>query len=306
MKHFTVNDVYNIETSNRGNKHIYCPQNSRRCKQMKYTSVLLSTAIVLGSFSTVSVADASNQTKIKQTNQISQKSTFVNKSVYQDVRKFKKKVSSTAITWSEKNLSLTAKTSERENAATFERKVIDSISISNGEKTHSIETDGYEDKLLDITSVVASESKTWLAIQAHRSSGETLILINLKTGKTTIINDLLLKAGKKNVETISSYNWSPKSDQIAFSYGDTNKSSLAIYNPKDNSFIYLPRATNYISTGIILWQKSGSIIDYISEYPADKKILYRYNLENNKVKPVKKISKNESKEWFTLDKYPTK
>lgn len=271
---------------------------------MKYTAVLLTTAIILGSFSTLSVASASNQMD-RQVSQISAKSTLVNKNTYQSVSKFKKNVSSTKITWSGKNVTLTANTSERENVPTFEKTVIDSIVITQGVKTYTLETDKYEDKLLDISSVAASESNSWLAIQANRSSGYTLILMDLKTGKTTILNDRLLKAGKKGIETVTSYNWSPKSEQIAFAYGDTEKSSLAIYNPKDDTFVYLPRATNYISTGIILWQKNGRTLDYICEYPADNRILYRYNLESKKVKPVKKISKNEFKEWFKLDKYPT-
>ncbi|SDM41610.1 hypothetical protein SAMN05428961_1174 [Paenibacillus sp. OK060] len=272
---------------------------------MKYTTVLLTATIVLGSFSTLSVTADSNQMG-RQVSQISAKSTVVNKSTYQSVSKFKKNVSSTTITWSGKNVTLTANTSERENVPTFERTVIDSIVLTQGEKTYTLETDNYEDKLLDITSVAASESNSWLAIQAHRSSGNTLILMDLKTGKTTNLNDRLLEEGKKNIETVSSYNWSPKSEQIAFAFGDTEKSSLAIYNPNDDTFVYLPRATNYISTGIILWQKNGTILDYICEYPSDNMILYRYNLESKKVKPVKKISKNEFKEWFKLDKYPTK
>ncbi|WP_190945691.1 hypothetical protein [Paenibacillus sp. UASWS1643] len=75
---------------------------------------------------------------------------------------------------------------------------------------------------------------------------------------------------------------------FAFSYGNTEKSTLAIYDTKKERFVYLPRATNYISTGLILWHKNGKSIDFISEYPSDQWILFRYNTESKKVKPVKK------------------
>ncbi|MBT2283434.1 hypothetical protein J7E78_07770 [Paenibacillus polymyxa] len=130
--------------------------------------------------------------------------------------------------------------------------------------------------------------------------------MNLKTGNYTIINERLETAGKQNVETISSYNWSPKEDIIAFSYGNTEKSTLAIYDTKKDRFVYLPRATNYISTGLILWHKNGKSMDYISAYPSDKWILFRYDTGSKKVKPVKRITKKEFQQWFKLDKYPAK
>lgn len=144
-----------------------------------------------------------------------------------------------------------------------------------------------------------------MAIQAQRSAGNTLLLINLTTGKSIIVNDLLKAKGKRNIESITAYNWSPKEDQIAFSYGDTSSSSIGIYNTKKDAFIYLPRETNYISTNLILWHKSGKNIDYISEYPSDQKKLYRYSMDSKKVKPVKKMSQSEFQKWFKLDKYQT-
>ncbi|WP_340029859.1 hypothetical protein MHB71_13095 [Paenibacillus sp. FSL H7-0940] len=114
--------------------------------------------------------------------------------------------------------------------------------------------------------------------------------MNLTTGEYTILNERLEKAGKQGVETIASYNWSPKEDIIAFSYGNTEKSTLAIYDTKKERIVYLLRATNYIRTSLILWHKNGKSIDFISEYPSDQWILFRYNTESKKVKPVKKIT----------------
>lgn len=81
---------------------------------------------------------------------------------------------------------------------------------------------------------------------------------------------------------------------------------MAIYDTKKDSFVDLPRATNYISTGLILWHKNGKSIDYISEYPSDQWILFRYDTENKKVKPVKKITQKDFQQWFKLDKSPAK
>ncbi|WP_440112437.1 hypothetical protein [Paenibacillus sp. QZ-Y1] len=273
---------------------------------MKYTNVLLSSVIVLGSMGTLSTASASFHTLDKSVAPIAANSTSVNSSTYQSIPEFKKTTGSTKIVWKGDSITITANTLKQNAAADFEQNIIDTIVVTHGKEKHTLQTRDYEVKLLDITSVVESPSNEWIAIQAEKSAGSNLILVNLKTGKHTILNDRLEKAGKQGVETIASYNWSPKEDKIAFSYGNTEKSTLAIYNTKKDSFVYLPRATNYISTGLILWHKNGKSIDYISEYPSDQLILFRYDTENKKVKPVKKITQKDFQQWFKLDKYPAK
>ncbi|MGG4401091.1 hypothetical protein ABEW61_13250 [Paenibacillus amylolyticus] len=271
---------------------------------MKYTNVLLSSVFVLGSMGTLSSASASFHTSDKIAH-VAAKSTSVNASTYQSISKFEKTISSNKIIWKDDNTSITANTLKLD-AADFEQNIIDTIVVTHGKEKHTLQTGDFEVKLLDITSIVKSPSNEWIAIQVEKSAGSNLILMNLKTGKYTIINERLEKAGKQNVETISSYNWSPKEDIIAFSYGNTEKSTLAIYDTKKDSVVYLPRATNYISTGLILWHKNGKSIDYISEYPSDQWILFRYDTGSKKVKPVKKITKKEFQQWFKLDEYPTK
>ncbi|WP_315794261.1 hypothetical protein [Paenibacillus sp. BIC5C1] len=273
---------------------------------MNNAAIWFSTVLLLGGLTTTSSSIVG--AKLATPEQISQRSVnapSVTPSIYSSVKPFKKSNSTNKIIWKGGNITLTATTVKLEGKPTFEQNVIQSIVVTKGNQKHTIETSDLEDSWLDITSVVASNSKTWLAVNAKRSSGNTLMLLNLQTGDKTELNERLKKAGKKNIETIAAYNWAPNEDQIAFSYGDPSKSSLAIYNVKKESFIYLPRATNYISTNLILWQKNGKILDYISEYPSDQMILYRYSIESNKVKPVKKISRNEFAEWFKLDKYPT-
>ncbi|MGX1831051.1 hypothetical protein ACWIE6_22700 [Paenibacillus taichungensis] len=272
---------------------------------MNNAAIWFSTVLLLGGLTaTSSSIVGAKPAAPERISQLSVNTTSVTPSIYSSIKPFKKSNSTNKIIWKGGNITLTATTVKLEGVPTFEQNVIQSIVVSKGSQKHTIETSNLEDSWLDITSVVASNSNTWLAVHAKRSSGNTLVLLNLQTGDVTELNERLKKAGKKNIETIADYNWAPNEDQIAFSYGDPSKSSLAIYNVQKESFIYLPRTTNYISTNLILWQKNGKVLDYISEYPSDQMILYRYSIESNKVKPVKKISRNEFAEWFKLDKYP--
>ncbi|KGP80064.1 MULTISPECIES: hypothetical protein [unclassified Paenibacillus] len=273
---------------------------------MNNAAIWFSTVLLLGGLTTTSSSVVGAKPAAPELiSQHSVDATSVTPSIYASIKPFKKNNSANKIIWKGGSITLTATTVKLEGKPTFEQNVIQSIVVTKGSQKHTIETSDLEDNWLDISSVVASNSNTWLAINAKRSAGNTLMLLNLQTGEVTELNDRLKKAGKKNIETIATYNWAPHEDQIAFSYGDPSKSSLAIYNVQKESLIYLPRATNYISTNLILWQKNGKTLDYISEYPSDQMILYRYSLESNKVKPVKKISRNEFAEWFKLDKYPT-
>ncbi|MFX3645961.1 MAG: hypothetical protein ACE3K2_15045 [Paenibacillus sp.] len=268
---------------------------------MKYTNVLLSCVIVLGSLGALSTAPSSFHPSDKIAH-IAAKSTSVNSSTYQSIPKFNKTIGLNKIVWKGDNSTITANILKQDAVAHFEQNIIDTIVVAHGKEKHILHTGDFGVKLLDITSVAESPSNGWIAIRAEKSAGSNLILVNVKTGEYTILNERLEQAGKQDVETISSYNWSPKEDIIAFSYGNTEKSILAIYDTKKDRLVHLPRATNYISTGLILWHKNGKNMDYISEYPSDQWILFRYNTASKKVKPVKKISQNEFQQWFKLDK----
>lgn len=221
-------------------------------------------------------------------------------SVYASNYMFKKS-SSNPLLWKGGNVTLTTTSVQREGVPAFEQHVIQSIVVTQGKQQYTMQTEDWEDKLLQITSITASNSKTWIAIQAERSAGSSLILLNLETGEWKNLQDLLHQAGQINVETITAYAWAPSEDQIAFSYGDTSRSSISIYDAQQNRLTKLPRLTNYITTSMILWQKDGTWLDYISEYPSDQFILYRYALASNKVKPIKKMKRQEFQEWIKLN-----
>ncbi|WP_258013845.1 hypothetical protein [Paenibacillus polymyxa] len=205
----------------------------------------------------------------------------------QSITKFKKNESQGQVIWKEKNITLTAKKTELKNAPSTEKNLITSITIKKGEKIYTIHTDKFDDKLRDISSVSICPSSNWLAIQTRRSAGETVLLVDMKNGKHQVLNDQLSAAGKKNIETINSYNWSPKADQIAFSYGDTSTSSIAIYNPQKGEFTFLPRETDYILYGILFYNhtikhRANSLLAIEILLPTGDPIKFFYGNKNEK------------------------
>ncbi|PZT56246.1 hypothetical protein [Paenibacillus silvae] len=270
---------------------------------MKAVKILLSGLLVTGGFTApfgVSPASAFHSGEIASP--IAAKESLVDFTLYDKVPKFKKTVSFDKVIWTGNHIKLVANIVEDEHVPAFESKVIESIVITKGKVKHTIKTDHYTEKLHEVQSVVHSKSGNWVSIQASKSAGYAIILVNLKTGESRILNDLLVKAGKKGVESIPAWNWSPEGDKIAISYGNTEKSSLAVYDANAGAFEYLPRTTNYISTGLVLWHINGKALDYISEYPSDQMSLYRYNAVSNKVKLIKKITLKEFQQFLKLDK----
>ncbi|MEO2203883.1 hypothetical protein ABGV42_09040 [Paenibacillus pabuli] len=98
---------------------------------MKYTTVLISGAIFLGSFNVISNALVAPPSKPLTTVPV-MLSSVVNKSCYQSIAKFKKNMSSKKITWFGKSVSLTANTLKLDGKAAFEDTIIDTIVVTKG------------------------------------------------------------------------------------------------------------------------------------------------------------------------------
>ncbi|WP_339275281.1 hypothetical protein MKY59_30425 [Paenibacillus sp. FSL W8-0426] len=246
-------------------------------------------------------ASAQGQTSKQAVSQVSAASSVV----YQNVTQYAKKTAPGSIVWTGKGLTVTAHTVLKEDKADFEQNVIESIVIQKGTVRHELDTADYDDSWLDLASVAESPAAGWVAIQASRSAGASLLLVNLDTGESVVLNDRLQQEVKGTLETITAYQWSPTGEQIAFSYGDPSKSTLAIYDAAKDSVLRLPRTTNYISTSLILWHKNGKVFDFISEHPSDRFILFRYDAKSEKVKPVRKLTRKQMGDWLKLDKYPS-
>lgn len=279
---------------------------------MKYVAIrkasmllLCGTVVMPGVLGTIPnstlAASAQGQTSKKAVSQASTASAVV----YQNVTQYAKKTAPGSIVWTGKGLTVTAHTVVKEHKADFEQNVIESIVIQKGAVRHEIDTADYDDSWLDLASVAESPATGWVAIQASRSAGASLLLVNMDTGESVVLNDRLQQEVKGTLETITAYQWSPTGEQIALSYGDPSKSTLAIYDAAKDSVLRLPRTTNYISTSLILWHKNGKAFDFIGEHPSDRFILFRYDAKSGKVKPVRKLTRKQMNDWLKLDKYPS-
>lgn len=261
----------------------------------KYTTALIAIVLCISSFGyshSFAAAPSSSQASKKA----------AIPSLYHVVPKFKAKVMGDQLIWTGNQVTVTANRIRHEEAMPREQYEITSLVVRSGERTFTLPTEQREDALRDVASVSLSPSHDFLAIHLERSAGYSLLLVNLKTGSFTDINERLIAAGKGNIELVGPYNWSPQGDQLAFAFGDTSKSSLAIYNTAKDSLLYLPRETNYISTALILWHKHGEALDYISEGPSDRLVWFRYSLGTNKVKPMKRLEHSELSSWLSVEK----
>ncbi len=109
---------------------------------LKYAIAFLSGIVMVGSVSGFSIVNAN---RTLHSNPYVQSSVHaVNPSVYQSITKFKKSETPNQVMWKEKNITLL------ENIPSYEKSVIASITIKKGEKSYTIKTDGYNDKLRDI------------------------------------------------------------------------------------------------------------------------------------------------------------
>ncbi|MMZ53791.1 hypothetical protein D1872_155940 [compost metagenome] len=130
--------------------------------RLKYAIAFLSSIVLVGSISGFSITNANST--LQPNTYVQSSVNTVNPSVYQSITKFKKNETPDQVMWKEKNITLLAKKVELENVPSSEKSVITSITIKKGEKSYTLKTDGYNDKLRDISSVVLSPSNTWLAI----------------------------------------------------------------------------------------------------------------------------------------------
>lgn len=185
------------------------------------------------------------------------------------------------ITWKSSEITLIAK----ESSAT-----ISSIQINNGTNKYDIsipeEITGNE---AELNSVSLSPSKRFIAINIFiKNVGNQLIVIDLADGKNITLN----KLDNKYYEEIHSYNWSPTDNKLAFSYGNTSSSKLAIYDFDNQELQTLPDK-GLINTLYIIWNKDGKGLDFISESPTDEFKLYRYDPSKNTIEEKSSVPLDE-------------
>ncbi|MBP1999093.1 hypothetical protein J2Z69_000112 [Paenibacillus shirakamiensis] len=186
------------------------------------------------------------------------------------------------ITWKKDNISLIARTSST---------TINSIQVTNSKAHYDIHIPkDIQVNHAKLTSIALSPSGRFLAINIFVANvGNQLIVVNLENGTSTIMNKLT----QVTYETIHAYNWAPLGNKLAFSYGDTSSSTIAIYDFKHQEVKTLPHNSNLINTLYIMWNTEGTHVDFISEAPSDKFKLYRYAAGANTLKEISAIALDE-------------
>lgn len=201
------------------------------------------------------------------------------------------------VIWKEDDLTLTAKKSPAKEKY-ISKTVISSIELKNKNKQYEIL---FKEEPISVDSVGLSANKDYLTLNSVYHYGYKLLVVNLNTGEHFILNDLLELTGIGFVETIHPYSWSPDKNNLAFAFGNTSRSNIAIYNPdkKILSLIPIPTENNYITTARILWHSSGDGFDFVSEcipIPNDPPInfkQYRYLINQDSVEFIKDVSLKE-------------
>lgn len=200
-----------------------------------------------------------------------------------------KEISEDGVVWTEGDLSIFAKKSKSKEKYISDT-VISSLIIEKGNKKYVIEL---IEKPMYISSLALSACNEYLAAYMFYHYGYKLIVINLNNGEYFILNNYLECNGKGFVETIHSYNWSPDGNKLAFSFGDTSKSRLAIYDLDHKTFSLIPTETDFITTAYILWHKDGKGLDFISEYPSNHYKLYRYYFDRDHVEKIGDVDRDD-------------
>lgn len=165
---------------------------------------------------------------------------------------------------------------------------IQSIHIDRGSVGFAVEL---KERAATIQSIAVSSDQSYVAIQVEKEAGSELLVVDLNEQTCKIMNQIVKNAA--SVETVWAYQWAPVGNTLAFAYGNTSLSRVALYNVSTGMFTYVPRETNTISTAAVLWNAKGSGVDFVSEYPSDHYKLYRYTLHTKKVKVLQSLTRSE-------------
>jgi len=193
------------------------------------------------------------------------------------------------IIWKEDNITLIANKSLAKEKY-LSNSVIISIMIKKENKNFEIM---FTEKPLSISSVGLSANKDYLALKLFYHYGYKVLVVNLNTGEHFILNDMLKTAKNGFVETIHAYSWSPDKNKLAFAFGNTSKSNLAIYDLDKNLLLLIPTENYYITTAYILWHRNGEGLDFVSEYPSKKFKVYRYFNNQDSIEFIRAVSREE-------------
>jgi hypothetical protein len=186
-------------------------------------------------------------------------------------------ITENTITWIEGDVTILAKKTKTS---------IESINIRKGSLHQTIDIN---EAPSNISSVAISADKEYLALCLfYQNVGNKVIVTSLSDGMQITLNN---QTGEKNIETIHTFNWSPKENILSFAYGNTESSKIGLYYAATNTFQTIPG--EYITTLFILWNKEGDTLNFVSEKPSDRFTLFRLKLNSEKVETINDILKED-------------
>ena len=217
---------------------------------------------------------------------------------YSPQEKATKQETATKITWKEGTVTVTA--NKQQSIEIPDTTAIHSINVTSGAAKYTVEL---TKEARDISSISLSTATKHLAIYIRYNAGYELIIVNLSTGEYKVLNDIVQSSTP--VDSIQSYSWSPNGKKLAFAYENATQSRVAVYNLSYDSFTYIPRETNIIRTVVVLWDKKGERLDFVSEYPSDQFKLFSYSFITKQVKVIHHLNRSELTDLSFLAKYTT-
>lgn len=167
---------------------------------------------------------------------------------------------------------------------------VQALSLKANGKTYSLKQ---EREPSSVEAMALSAAGKFLAVDLFQNNvGHEVLILNLENGDQINLNRLA--SGKtEGVETIHAYNWSPDGSVLAYAYGDTSSSRIAVYDFEKKTALALSKDPAYITTAYILWSSDGKVVDVISEQPSDQYKLHRYSLNRGTVETVADVKREE-------------
>ncbi|MEC0238401.1 hypothetical protein P4H66_00755 [Paenibacillus dokdonensis] len=208
------------------------------------------------------------------------------------------------ILWKQGSVTLKAslgKPNEQEKPETSQ--VVSSLTVD--QKDHHIEVK-LDPRPYNVPMAALSADESYLALSAEYHETSTLVIIDLKNGTYSTLNQQLEKNGKNRLEILPTFSWSPQGNVLAFSYGLISELSWGLYDADQMKLTFMPPAEgvqSLISTSYVMWSKDGQTVSYISENPSDQMKLYRYGIADASTVKVRDLTREEFDKFLKFSSY---
>ncbi|WP_068618739.1 eIF2A family protein [Paenibacillus tuaregi] len=194
------------------------------------------------------------------------------------------------VSWQAGDVSFTghlAPSSEDQISGSME---IRDTSITSGGKAFKLELNPLPSS---VSSVTLSADHRYLALHYQFKEGYKLIIMDLKKGDYYPVNDYFSRNGRGTVNLIHAYNWSPEGHELALSYGEQNRSSVAVYDTDSRMLLDIATPRVYKNTVAILWGEDGKGFDFVNGDESGNYVLYQYTRKGNLLQEAGPVSASD-------------